>query len=155
MNKDSSSSYSDYDPESAKQIQGLADLLTNMLTTENNEEAEVSLSVKKSNKSEQNQPRKISHSDHPNDAHNSEEIETIDYFSSDIPSQSTELNASLKVSKSTQHSHYTIPEKDILSLVKKEPKDYAKNEFLETEIEGLRNILANLESRIYNHQELI
>ena len=159
MDNDRTSS-SEFKPNSAKQIQGLADLLANMLTPENNEETEVSFSLKTSNKpkSKEQSSEKIviSEDDRENnltfDYHT--EVETIDISPSNTQSHQPN-SSSLKVAQSPSSKYKSDDNSHLLSLITKEPELYAKNKLLETEIEGLRGILVDLESRIYDHQELI
>ncbi len=146
---------SDFNPESAKEIQGLADLLTNMLVTENSEETELSLSVKKSNKS-QNQNQEIvinspTETGENGEVYYKEEIKTVDIS----PPNTDDSSRIIQTTHNVSTSLYQNESKGFIPLVKPEPKSYAQNKFLETEIQGLRGLLVDLESRVYNHQELI
>lgn len=163
MNSDNFST-SEFNPNSAKQIQGLADLLTNMLITENKEETEVSLLNKTTNspktKSQENSSQKIIVTEEESNFESdyNQETEIID-ISSDNTEGFSRNSSSLKVQKSHPSQYLSSSsqsqDNNNVFFVKPEPKFNAKNNLLEIEIESLRNILVDLESRIYDHQELI
>lgn len=163
MNSDNFST-SEFNPNSAKQIQGLADLLTNILITENKEETEVSLLNKTTNSpkttsQENSSPKIIVTEEESNfESDDNQETEIID-ISSDNTEGFSRNSSSLKVQKSHPSQYLSSSsqsqDNNNVFFVKPEPKFNAKNNILEIEIESLRNILVGLESRIYDHQELI
>lgn len=141
-------------PNAAQNIQGLADLLSNMLTTEEGGEKEVSVSWKTSNKPPvQKEPKPISSEsvveiDSPQNQHNEDIVVSARSNTGNVESAKITYNSSNLTTFNP--SAATIP-----ITPKPEPKFNAESKLLEAEIEDLRQILVNLEANIYDSSELI